>query len=114
MIRDGLVLSICSYTIEMKKVVSVVVQRMYRVVGPTLFKQNLSAITFNGCKSAIVSAWDGFHTRPCDSDRVGIEKFLYVYFTPECNKQDPGGRSIEVNIPWTPRLRSVSSLSPSI
>jgi excinuclease UvrABC nuclease subunit len=34
------------------------------------------------------------------ADRAGIEKFLYDYYKkPECNKQDPGGETISVNLP---------------
>jgi excinuclease UvrABC nuclease subunit len=33
------------------------------------------------------------------ADRDGIEKFLYNHYKPECNKQDPGGTPIEVNLP---------------
>ncbi len=33
------------------------------------------------------------------SDRDGIEKYLYDYYKPECNKVDPGGKPIEVNLP---------------
>lgn len=32
-------------------------------------------------------------------DRDGIEKFLYDHYKPECNKSDPGGTPIEVNLP---------------
>jgi excinuclease UvrABC nuclease subunit len=34
-----------------------------------------------------------------ESDRNGIEKFLYDHYKPECNNVDPGGSPIEVNIP---------------
>jgi predicted GIY-YIG superfamily endonuclease len=33
------------------------------------------------------------------SDRDGIEKFLYDHYKPECNEKDPGGEPIEVNLP---------------
>ncbi len=33
------------------------------------------------------------------SDRDGIEKYLYDYYKPECNKVDPGGDPVEVNLP---------------
>lgn len=33
------------------------------------------------------------------NDRDGIEKFLYDHYKPECNKEDPGGTPIEVNLP---------------
>ena len=33
------------------------------------------------------------------TDRGGVEKFLYDHFKPECNKIDPGGTPIEVNLP---------------
>lgn len=33
------------------------------------------------------------------SDRDGIEKFLYDYYKPECNEIDPGGYPIPVNLP---------------
>jgi len=33
------------------------------------------------------------------SDRDGIEKFLYDQYKTECNKQDPGGEPISVNLP---------------
>ena len=34
------------------------------------------------------------------ADRDGIEKFLYDnYDKPECNKQDPGGIPIQINLP---------------
>jgi excinuclease UvrABC nuclease subunit len=31
--------------------------------------------------------------------RDGIEKYLYDYYSPECNRIDPGGRPITVNLP---------------
>jgi len=33
------------------------------------------------------------------SDRDGIEKFLFDHYRPECNEKDPGGKPIEVNLP---------------
>ena len=33
------------------------------------------------------------------SDRDGIEKYLYDHYSPECNKNDPGGTPIKVNLP---------------
>lgn len=33
------------------------------------------------------------------SDRDGIEKYLYDHFSPECNEVDPGGDPITVNLP---------------
>lgn len=33
------------------------------------------------------------------TDRDGVEKFLYDHFKRECNKIDPGGTPIEVNLP---------------
>ena len=33
------------------------------------------------------------------TDRDGIEKFLYDYYNPECNENDPGGKPIEVKLP---------------
>jgi len=33
------------------------------------------------------------------SDRDGIEKYLYDHYSPECNQIDPGGEPIEVNLP---------------
>lgn len=33
------------------------------------------------------------------SDRDGIEKFLYDHYKPECNQINPGGTPIEVNLP---------------
>jgi hypothetical protein len=33
------------------------------------------------------------------SDRDGIEKFLYDHYKPECNEKDPGGEPIEVSLP---------------
>lgn len=33
------------------------------------------------------------------SDRKGIEKFLYDQYKPECNDLDPGGTAITVNLP---------------
>ncbi|MFZ3138631.1 MAG: hypothetical protein WA126_14705 [Thermodesulfovibrionales bacterium] len=33
------------------------------------------------------------------SDRNGIEKYLYDNYKPSCNKQDPGGVPIPVNLP---------------
>ncbi len=32
-------------------------------------------------------------------DRDGVEKFLYNHYKPEYNESDPGGESIEVNLP---------------
>ncbi|MDD4893901.1 MAG: hypothetical protein PHW54_01115 [Candidatus Omnitrophica bacterium] len=31
--------------------------------------------------------------------RNGIEKYLYDHYSPECNQADPGGESMEVNLP---------------
>lgn len=33
------------------------------------------------------------------SDRDGIEKFLYDHYSPECNMRDPGGTPTPVNLP---------------
>lgn len=33
------------------------------------------------------------------SDRSGIEKFLYDNYKPECNEKDPGGSVLTVNLP---------------
>lgn len=33
------------------------------------------------------------------SDRDGIEKYLYDTYKPECNQKDPGGTPIPVNLP---------------
>jgi len=33
------------------------------------------------------------------NDRSGIEKFLYDQYKPECNRTDPSGTPIEVNLP---------------
>jgi len=33
------------------------------------------------------------------SDRDGIEKYLYDHYKPECNAKDPGGTPIAVNLP---------------
>lgn len=33
------------------------------------------------------------------NDRDGVEKYLYDYYSPECNQIDPGGEPIEVNLP---------------
>ena len=33
------------------------------------------------------------------SDRDGIEKYLYDHYRPECNQNNPGGTAIEVNLP---------------
>ncbi len=33
------------------------------------------------------------------SDRDGVEKFLYDHYKPECNEVDPGGIPLEVNLP---------------
>jgi len=33
------------------------------------------------------------------SDRDGIEKYLYNHYKPKCNKEDPGGEPIKVNLP---------------
>ncbi len=33
------------------------------------------------------------------AERDGIQKYLYDNLKHECNKQDPGGTSIEVNLP---------------
>jgi excinuclease UvrABC nuclease subunit len=33
------------------------------------------------------------------SERDGIEKFLYDKIDPKCNKEDPGGEPIVVNLP---------------
>jgi len=32
------------------------------------------------------------------TDRDGIEKYLYNYYKPECNEVDPGGTPIEINL----------------
>lgn len=36
---------------------------------------------------------------PKESDRKGIEKFLYDHYSPGCNQTDPGGEPIYVNLP---------------
>ncbi len=36
---------------------------------------------------------------PTQRERDGIEKFLYEYYRPECNQQDPGVAPIPVNLP---------------
>jgi len=33
------------------------------------------------------------------SDRDGVEKYLYDHYKPECNQVDPGGDPIEINLP---------------
>jgi len=33
------------------------------------------------------------------ADRDGIQKYLYDYFHPACNKTDPGGIPLAVNLP---------------
>ncbi len=33
------------------------------------------------------------------TERDGIEKFLYDHYKPECNDKDPGSEPIEVNLP---------------
>lgn len=56
----------------------------------------------NECiKEHIVNHNNGYEYARVDkgSDREGIEKFLYDHFKPECNKVDPGGTPIEVNLP---------------
>lgn len=33
------------------------------------------------------------------TDRDGVEKYLYDHYQPECNEVDPGGKPIVVNLP---------------
>lgn len=33
------------------------------------------------------------------TDRDGIEKYLYNHYSPKCNQTEPGGEPIEVNLP---------------
>ncbi len=33
------------------------------------------------------------------TDRDGIEKYLYDIYDPDCNEKDPGGKPIPVNLP---------------
>ncbi len=33
------------------------------------------------------------------TDRDGVEKYLYDHYRPECNEVDPGGKPIAVNLP---------------
>ena len=33
-------------------------------------------------------------------DRAGAEKYLYDHYKPECNNVDPGGKPIEINLPY--------------
>jgi excinuclease UvrABC nuclease subunit len=40
-----------------------------------------------------------YATVPRQSDRDGVEKFLYDHYGPKCNVVDPGGDPIEVNLP---------------
>jgi excinuclease UvrABC nuclease subunit len=56
----------------------------------------------NECvKEHIVSHNNGYEYARVDkrSDREGIEKSLYDHFKPACNRADPGGMPIEVNLP---------------
>ena len=43
-----------------------------------------------GFEYAIISKQD---------DRDGAEKYLYDHYKPKCNKVDPGGKPIEINLP---------------
>lgn len=58
----------------------------------------------NNCIKENVKYRSGFHYAKVgrESDRDGIEKYLYDHYSPECNKVDPGGTPIRVNLPSTP------------
>lgn len=63
---------------------------------------HLSTSEPNGCIKTKVSKYVcGFEYAlvSSQSDRDGIEKYLYDKYKPECNKVDPGGTPIEVNLP---------------
>lgn len=56
----------------------------------------------NGCiKTKVLKrvCWFEYAKIGKQGDRNGIEKFFYDHFSPECNKSDPGGTPIEVNLP---------------
>lgn len=66
--------------------------------------QHLSTSEDNDCVKENVRYTSGFYWAevPRGSDRSGIEKALYDYYKTECNKNDPGGTPIHVNVPSTP------------
>lgn len=64
--------------------------------------EHLSPDEPNGCIKKKVGAYIcGFEYAEVgrQSDRDGIEKYLYDCYSPECNKQDPGGAPVVVNLP---------------
>lgn len=62
---------------------------------------HLSGSESNKCIKENVKYLCGFYYALVsrEEDRKGIEKYLYNYFKPECNQNDPGGFPIEVNLP---------------
>ncbi|MBL7073873.1 GIY-YIG nuclease family protein [candidate division KSB1 bacterium] len=66
--------------------------------------EHLSDEEKNNCIKENVKYTSGFHYAKVgkQSDRDGIEKYLYDHYSTECNKVDPGGTSILVNLPSTP------------
>lgn len=63
---------------------------------------HLSSAESNKCVKNNVSKYiSGFEYAKVgrQSDRDGIEKFLYDHYSPECNEVDPGGTPIPVNLP---------------
>lgn len=66
------------------------------------FLHHLSSDEENECLSNKISKYVcGFEYAVVSSqgDRDGIEKYLYDYYSPECNAVDPGGEPIKVNLP---------------
>jgi excinuclease UvrABC nuclease subunit len=64
--------------------------------------QHLSSGEPNECIKKKVSGYIcGFEYAEVSkqSDRDGVEKYLYDHYSPECNQVDPGGTAIEVNLP---------------
>jgi len=64
--------------------------------------EHLSASEPNSCiKNNVQKYISGFEYAKVERkrDRDGIEKFLYDYYSLECNKKDPGGVPISVNLP---------------
>jgi len=64
--------------------------------------EHFSAIEDNPCiKDKVANYISGFEYAKVgrQSDRDGIEKFLYNHYSPECNVEEPGGTPIPVNLP---------------
>ena len=68
----------------------------------TRLREHLAGNESNACRrnyNAIHASGYVYAEVVNQSERKGIEKFLYDRLRPECNDVDPGGSPIEVNLP---------------